>query len=122
MCKVAPLQTISVTLLGCITKESTVADNFVGVLGTRSSWFLGLETEFVLTNQQVIDRLLSLVQRLSLNGDCDRLVCLDGNDVFSVRVCYEKILSVRLRFFRKGVFHFDWSSVWLKSVPTKSHS
>lgn len=42
-----------------------------------------------------------------------------GTEAFSVANCYEKILMFRLKFFKPGIFVFDWSKVWLAGVPSK---
>lgn len=51
--------------------------------------------------------------------ELDSLTLKDGSDGLIVKTCFKKILKFRLRFFNEGVFHYKWSSIWRKDLPSK---
>lgn len=48
----------------------------------------------------------------------DTLSWFDGGNNFSVRLCYKKLLQIRLRLFNHEVLSLNWSRVWHPGIPS----
>lgn len=69
--------------------------------------------------QQSLAELHRILQGIQLQDESDRLIWADGSDIFAVKLCYQKILSLHLNFFSKGLVHYNWEAVWGPKVPSK---
>lgn len=81
------------------SKKSSVVDNFMVSEGTQSDWFLGLSCETMEPQQPNIELLRGRIKNVQLNEEMDKLMWTDGSEQFSVRVCYQFILNLRLPVF-----------------------
>lgn len=67
--------------------------------------------------EELIKLMVALEDYVFIEGRA-LLQWMDGKEVFTVKVCYEKILQLRLNLFTYGVKLLNWRKVWLSKVPT----
>lgn len=82
------------------------------------SWFLGIDCTVAGVAKEELEALPNLLRYCLLIERLDKLVWHDGIEIFSIRICYQKILQFRHLYFNEGVFNFNWKIVWLNRVPS----
>lgn len=100
-------------------RKETVADNQLGGPDSQYKCLIGLHDFTRGEEQQSIRELLEAISGTQIANKQDRLVCRDGSSEFTVKQCYQRILSFRLPFFYNGIFRFDWEKVWVSEPPSK---
>lgn len=78
-------------------------------------WF----QKFRMCNFFKVEYLIQQLQSSLPIDSPDMIMRRDDSDRFTVKVCYENILSFRLNFFSNGIMNFNWDLVWLKEVPSE---